>query len=271
MGHVGQVGIHSVRWRPAIGEIAPERLSTADRLCNVPKMFYSATMQTSFSFGAGDLADWRARLSAVDPVTLPAKRRRPIGQMIKSLISGRTRDAVSLAAYRRLAERFGSTAGIAAADPAVVERAIGDVSFADAKAVHLVAALRRIGREQPDFDLAFLGEMPVDTALAWLERLPGVARKVAASTLNASTLDRPVLIVDGHVLRVLTRLAFVPVGADYRVASEAATAAMTRWSGEDFLAFHILTKRLGQTLCRPVLPTCGRCPLRRDCPGAGQG
>lgn len=226
-------------------------------------------MQSAFPFAARDLSVWRAALSAADPVSLPAKRRRPIGQMIKSLISGRTKDAVSLAAYRRLAERFGSTAAIAAADPRAVEWAIGDVSFADSKAVHLVTALRRIGRERPDFDLSFLQDMPLDRALGWLERLPGVARKVAASTLNASTLDRPVLIVDGHVLRVLVRLGFVPGTADYRAASEAATAAMPGWSGADFLEFHILAKRLGQTLCRPLAPACPRCPLLAQCP-AGQ-
>ena len=120
-------------------------------------------------------------------------------------------------------------------------------------------------RERPDFELDFLGALPLEDALAWLERLPGVGRRVAASTLNASTLGRPVLIVDSHVLRVLRRLGFVGPAAEALAASEAVTAAMPHWSGDDFLAFHIAAKRLGQTLCRPEAPACTRCPLRRDC------
>jgi endonuclease-3 len=229
-------------------------------------LFYIESMQQAFSFLAGDVASWRDRLRAADPVTLPATRRPPIGQMVKSLISAKTRDAVSLAAYHRLLDRYSSFEAMAQADAGVLETTIADVTHADVKARYLAAALRRIAAEQPDFDLAFLGDLPLAAALAWLERLPGVARKVSASTLNASTLGRPVLIVDTHVLRVLIRLGFVPRTADYRAASEAVTAAMPGWRGDDFLLFHVLMKRLGQTVCRWDVPACGVCPLAGDCP-----
>lgn len=226
-------------------------------------------MQQSFDFVAGDIAQWRDKLAPLlDGVDLTT-RRKPIGQLVKSLISGRTRDAVSLAAYHRLRACFGSAGGIAAAEPGMVEAVIADVTFARAKADWLVAALRRIGRERPDFSLDFLGELPLDPALAWLERLPGVGRKVAASALNASTLARPVLIVDSHVLRVLHRLGFVPASADARAASEAVTAAMSAWRGDDFLLLHFGIKRLGQWICRFDAPDCVACPLAADCPSRG--
>ncbi|MBC9034695.1 endonuclease [Sphingomonas sp. JC676] len=221
-------------------------------------------MQLGF-FGRGDLEHWRAGL-AVLGTALPPRRRKPVGQLVKSLISGRTRDPVSLAAYHRLRDRFGSARGIAAAPVPLIEDVIADVTFADSKAKWLAAALRRIGREHPDFDLDFLGAPPLDDALAWLERLPGVGRKVAAATLNASTLGRPVFIVDSHVLRVLRRLGFVGPAAEAFAASEAVTAAMPHWTGDDFLGLHIAAKRLGQVACHVEVPACARCPLRRDCP-----
>ncbi|MET0309909.1 MAG: endonuclease III [Sphingomonas sp.] len=224
-------------------------------------------MQLGF-FGRNDLERWRARLAVLD-TRLPPCRRKPVSQLVKSLISGRTRDPVSLAAYHRLRDRFGSARGIATASVPLIRETIADVTFADSKAQWLAAALQRIGREQPDFDLDFLGALPLDAALAWLERLPGVGRKVAASTLNASTLRRPVFIVDSHVLRVLQRIGFIDTAADARTASEVVTAAMPHWSGDDFLGLHIATKRLGQLACRPEAPACPRCPLRGDCPSRG--
>lgn len=227
-------------------------------------------MQEAFDFVAMDVTDWRDRLRAADPVILPATRRTPVGQLVKSLISGRTRDAVSLGAYRRLGAHYGSAERLAAAEPVEVATVIADVTFPDAKAVHLVAALRQIARERGGFDLTMLAQWPVAEALVWLETLPGVAGKVAASTLNASTLDRPVMIVDTHVLRILVRLGFVVAGTGFGQASRAVTAAMHRWSGSDFLEFHILAKRLGQTVCRFDVPLCGVCPLAETCPSAAR-
>lgn len=225
-------------------------------------------MQESFSFARTDLSGWRVLLG---PVVLPETRRTPIGQLVKSSISARTRDAVSLAAYRRLGQHYPGAAALARASPAEVARVIADVTFADAKAAHLVAALRRIAAEDGGFALAHLGTRPLGEALAWLERLPGVARKVAASTLNASTLARPVMIVDTHVLRVVQRLGLVAGSANYRAASEAVTAAMPRWSGHDFLGFHIALKRLGQQVCHWDVPDCAICPLHGGCPVGRRG
>ncbi len=148
----------------------------------------------------------------------------------------------------------------------MILRIIADVNHAEAKAAHLAETMGRIGCERPDFDLDFLGSLPLDAAVAWLERLRGVGRKVAASTLNASRLNRPIFIADTHIVRVLQRLHFIDRHGDYRIASEQVTAGAPDWSGDDFLEFHRMTKRLGQRVCRPVAPHCTACPLARDCP-----
>lgn len=222
-------------------------------------------MQGSFSFLRLDIERWRTLLA---PVTLPVPRRAPIGQLVKSSISARTRDAVSLAAYRRLGRHYATAAVLARATPAEVARVIDDVTFADTKASCLIAALRTIEATDDGFALAHLATRPLEQALDWLERLPGVGRKVAASTLNASTLARPVMIVDTHVLRVVQRLGLVGMAADYRAASETMTQALPHWRGDDFLAFHIALKRLGQQVCRWDVPECAACPLRTACPRA---
>ena len=222
-------------------------------------------MQGRFDFGGGELPRWRSMLTPLlqDIAVLP--RRKPIGQLVKSLISGRTRDDVSLAAYHRLGRKFRSAKGISLATSAEVEATINDVTFAQAKAERLVAALQKISEDHPDFALNFLADFPLLEALDWLERLPGVGRKVAASTLNASTLARPVFIVDTHVLRVLRRLGFVAANAEARIASERVTADSRYWDADDFLLFHIAVKRLGQTICTAEKPKCQYCSLAADC------
>lgn len=234
-------------------------------LYQVHFMFYPLIMQRAFDFAAADLERWKTALLVCLGDPLPVARRSPLGQLIKSMLSGRTVDAVSKAAYDALVARFPEPRLLAAAAPAAIEAIVAPVTFAHDKAGYLAEAMALIGRDRPDFDLAFLATWPLADALAWLERLPGVARKVSASTLNASTLARPVLIVDTHVLRVLQRLGLIGATADFRGASEAVTAAMSAWSGDDFLIFHILTKWLGQTICRWDDPACGRCPLAGDC------
>lgn len=223
-------------------------------------------MQTSFAFrGLEDLLTWQMLLAPLVRQATPLPVRRPLNQLVKSMISGRTRDPVSLAAYDRLVATFRSPCGLIAAGAGRVSQVIGAVTFAEDKANHLVATLQRIGRERRRFDLEFLGDAPLDAALAWLERLPGVGRKVAASTLNASTLSRLVLIVDSHVLRVLQRLGYVNRHAYGRTASEAVTAALPEWDGKAFLDLHVGLKRTGQLWCGPIAPNCAPCPLAPGC------
>jgi endonuclease-3 len=222
-------------------------------------------MQESFGFGAGEIGRWREQLTRRFGPLAAVPRRTPIGQLVKSLISSRTRDAVSLAAFHRILVRWPRPGGLAAASPSQVEREIGIVTFADVKAVNLVETLRMIEAAHPDFDLAFLGALRVEDALAWLERHPGVGRKVAAATLNASTLGRPVFIVDSHVHRVLQRLGFVGGKASPRAASELVTASASSLSADDLLELFARMKRLGQTICRFEEPHCALCPLADCC------
>jgi len=228
-------------------------------------------MQSGFGFsGHDDLSRWNAALAPVRAQAGPLPQRSPIGALVKSMISGRTRDPVSLAAYDRLVAAFGTPGRVFAAGREAVLGCIAGVTHAEDKAGYVVGALGQIAAERNGFDLSFLAAPPIGEALGWLERLPGVGRKVAAATLNASTLDRPVLIVDSHVLRVLQRLGFVDRTAEARTASEAVTAAMPEWSGGDFRDFHVGAKTLGQILCRFDAPDCPSCPLAGDCPSRGR-
>lgn len=228
-------------------------------------------MQTSFSFGATEDMEWvRDRLRSCFGHPEPIFVRTPTGQLVKSLISGRTRDEVSLGSYQRLVESYPHWSGIVQAEAADVEVAISDVTFPDVKARHLCDALAAIAACRPDFDLTFLGSLSVVRALAWLERLPGVGRKVAASTLNFSTLRMPAFVVDTHILRILRRFGFVRSRADARTGYDRTMAILPDWSAVDLAELHVLMKRLGQTVCRADLANCRNCPISQRCQAAAR-
>lgn len=228
-------------------------------------------MQESLDLEGAVVAGWQRRLRGHFGPLVGPSRRPPLAQLVKLLISSRTRDAVSLAAFHRLLLRWPRPDDLAGASPAAVEREIALVTFAEVKACRLVETLRMIGEERPDFDLAFLGAMRVEDALAWLERHPGVGRKVAAATLNASTLKRSVFIVDSHVHRVLQRIGFVGGKASARIASERVTASARALGAEDLLELFAQMKLLGQTFCRFEEAHCPACPLAGDCRAARKG
>lgn len=225
-------------------------------------------MQARFDFGAqAIMREVGERLAAHfgPPVRPPA--RPAMGQLVRSLISGKTYDAVSLAAYERLTAAFADWAEMAAATPEDIQRLIQPVKHAERKAVHLLAALRIIAAERPGFDLEFLRGLPVDEAHAWLQRLPGVGPKVAASALNFSTLEQPAFVVDSHVVRVLRRLRLAGQKASTAAMYETVMAATPGWSAAALADLHVEMKRLSQTTCRHAAADCGHCPLEPLCPG----
>jgi endonuclease-3 len=84
--------------------------------CHFLILFQSAVMQSGFGFcGHDDIQRWQRALEPIRASAGPLPRRSPIGALVKSMISGRTRDAVSLASYDRLVAAFATPARVLAA------------------------------------------------------------------------------------------------------------------------------------------------------------
>lgn len=208
-------------------------------------------MQFGLNFGAArDIETMRRLLKAAFEPVPEGPMRPPMGQLTRSLISSRTPDAVSRMAYRTLRRRFPYWPEMADAGPSMLEAVISDVRFAHDKANRLDRILKWIRATRPDFDLAFLGEWSVPAALDWLQRLPGVGLKVAAATLNFSTLHRPAFVADSHVLRVLGRFGLIGPKARGESAYAVVMGANASWSAMDLIELHVWLKSLGQWFCR---------------------
>lgn len=219
--------------------------------------------------GAFKLAVIDERLRRHFGLSTRSLRRDPVSQLILALIGGRTRSAVSKRAFETLQSRFGAWAALRDAPVDQIQAAIRPVTFAEIKAPRLKAALIAITEAQGGLTLDSLADLPVEGALAWLERLPGVGRKAAAATLNVSTLRMRALVIDIHHLRVLRRLALVGIRSNLTQAYDRLMPLLPPdWSAAALDEHHQRMKRLGQTVCRQDGPLCHCCPLRDLCPSA---
>ena len=212
-----------------------------------------------------DLDYMLERLRPAFPALQPFPVLDPMAQLVKSLISSRTKDEVSWPSFWKLVGFYPSWRLMAEAPVDEIESAIAEVKFAKEKAANLLLTLRKVAAEHPDFNLQFLGEMSVPDAHRWLERLDGVAVKVAASTLNFSTLSRPSFVIDSHVLRVLQRYGAVVYSADSGKAYRAVMGSVPDWSPGRLVELHRLMKRLGQSWCQKLDVACNGCPLAERC------
>ena len=208
----------------------------------------------------------RTRLLACYGPQRDSLRLDPVSQLVLAIISARTRDEISLRAFERLARRYRPWSALGHADPPAIEAIIRPVTYADAKAVHLPRALQLIKARTGGLDLAFLAAWPEEKAMHWLEDLPGVGTRNAATTLNFSKLRKRTLSVGTHLLRVGERLGLLPPRTDY-IRGHAIFMRLVpdAWNGDDLYEFHWLIKYHGQRVCTHAAAACSRCALRDLC------
>lgn len=194
------------------------------------------------------------------------KRRSPEWTLVQGVIGAQTKTAISNASTDALLARYGSWDGVADAPLAELEEMLAGQSFPRVAAERLSACLKAIAERRGRVTLAHLSNLPTQDAMAWLELLPGVARKNSAGVMNASTFNRRAMVIDGHHRRTMQRIGVVPPRADtVRCFDAIMPVVPPEWSAEDMDEHHLLLKMLGQRFCRPRHTDCGNCPVRADC------
>ncbi|WP_234026921.1 endonuclease III [Erythrobacter sp. HKB08] len=194
------------------------------------------------------------------------KRRSPEWVLVHGVIGAQTKTAASNASTDGLLARYGSWEKVAAAPLDELEAQLQRQTFPSVAAQRLKHCLNAIIEERGAVDLRHLSNLELGDAMAWLERLPGVARKNSAGVMNASTFDRRAMVIDGHHRRIMQRMGIVPAKADTAKTYDALMPIVPEeWSAADMDEHHLLLKKLGQTHCRPRAPQCEGCPVRGDC------
>lgn len=193
----------------------------------------------------------------------PWSSKDPMGMLVEIILSHRTRDEQTLAAYDNLLKRFGSWEAVRDAPTNEVQDAIANVNWPEVKAPRLQALLRRITEERGELNLDFLRELPVEEGAAWLSRMEGVGPKTTACVLLFSC-QQPILPVDVHVHRVSVRLGLIgkKVSAD---AAHDLLQALLPNDARTIYDFHKALLRHGQRICVYDRPRCEKCILTDLC------
>ena len=187
----------------------------------------------------------------------------PLSMLVDIILSHRTRDEQTAAAYDNLLKRFGSWEAMRDAPTSEVQETIANVNWPEVKAPRLQALMRRITEERGELNLDFLRDIPVEEGAAWLNRLEGVGPKTTAAVLLFSS-RKPILPVDTHVHRVSIRLGLIgkKVTADN---AHALLQALLPNDPQTIYNFHKALLRHGQRVCVYDRPRCKQCVLTDLC------
>ena len=205
-----------------------------------------------------DASDALLRWFAVDKRQLPwrsegRERPDPYRVWLSEIMLQQTTVAHAKPYFETFTRRWPDVAALAAADEGEVMAAwagLGDY----ARARNLIACARDVaGRCN--------GRFP-DTEEG-LRRLPGIGRYTAAA-IAAIAFGRRAVAVDANVERVVARLFAVeaPLPAARNEIHRLADSIVPVRGAGDFIQAMM---DLGQTICTPRAPRCGRCPLAFRC------
>lgn len=131
----------------------------------------------------------------------------------------------------------------------------------------IVELTRRFIQEFPDGNTRVMRTWKDDETIRFLTGMPGIGLKSALCVMMYS-LERDRFPIDTHVGRVLRRTQMlrelVTVGQDMDHKTVQATAEFAVPPSVR-MALHAGLVSLGQTVCRPGRPSCGKCPIRHLC------
>ncbi|MDF2597869.1 MAG: Helix-hairpin-helix motif-containing protein [Methylobacterium brachiatum] len=196
----------------------------------------------------------------------------PVSELVSSLLSHRTRNAESGRAFKALRARFPDWESVIDAEVPEIEAAIAGVTWPELKAPRIREVLIAVRERCGSLDLAFLGDLDVAAARAWLEAIPGIGPKTSAAVLSFSTLRMPALPVDSHHHRVAQRLGLIGPRVDVGPSHAILRAQLpSDWSAQALYDNHEILMLHGQQVCHHRRPACGRCVLVDLCPSAALG
>ena len=194
------------------------------------------------------------RLAQVYPAACELDHRNAFELTIATILSAQTTDRMVNLVTPELFARYPTAAGLAAADPAEVERILKPTGFFRNKTRAVIACARALVER-------FGGEVPA--RMEDLVTVPGIGRKTANVILGVA-FGVPGFAVDTHVTRLTNLLRLVATRDPEKI--EALVTRMVppaEWTG---LSLRLILH--GRRVCEARRPRCEECVLNDYCPSS---
>lgn len=188
-------------------------------------------------------------------------QRSPVAELVLTILSQNTSDTNRDVAYDALRERYESWDDVAGAPLDELQEVIRTAGLVTQKSRSIKRALETIKREEGDYDLSFLADMPTDEALDWLTAIKGVGPKTASIVL-LFCFNKPLFPVDTHVHRVSQRLGLIDDDTSRKKAHDELAEIAPDGS---YYEFHINLIEHGRAICKSRRPRCEECFLTDVC------
>lgn len=188
--------------------------------------------------------------------SLPWRRHTtPYRTWVAEIMAQQTRLDTVVPYFERFMERFPDLASLAAAELDEVLSLWSGLGYYS-RGRHLHRAARLVAVEHA-------GKLPSNPAA--LMRLPGIGRYTAGAIASIAFSD-PVPVLDGNVIRVLSRLFDLDADVTRPKVRDALWDLAGRLVPTDAPGtFNEALMELGALVCTPQGPDCGVCPLTRTC------
>jgi endonuclease III len=186
---------------------------------------------------------------------IAVQTRDPFKVLVTTILSARTKDETTTQAAQRLFSKVGNMDDLRAISETDLAGLIFPVGFYRTKARHL--------KQLPDALQARFGGV-IPSTVEELCELPGVGRKTA-NLVVAVAFDKPAICVDVHVHRICNRLGLLDTKDPFETEMTLRKILPTRY----WITWNSHLVSFGQTLCHPLRPECGACPIRKYCDRVG--
>ncbi|WP_337860052.1 endonuclease III [Ferroplasma sp.] len=175
----------------------------------------------------------------------------PFWILITTILSQRTKDAVTDKAARLLYETYHDSYGLENADPADIKKIIKFTGFSNVKSLRLIEIAKIINHE-------YGGKVP--NTHEELIKLPGTGSKTANIVLTQG-FNIPAIAVDTHVFRISNRIGLVKT----KTPDETEEALKKVIPVNYQIEFNPVFVEFGKNICKPVSPKCNICPISDCC------
>jgi DNA (cytosine-5)-methyltransferase 1 len=182
-------------------------------------------------------------------------------EIVYIMLSRRTHERSYSRAYDRLKEAYPTWDLAIAAPRKAFVNDVRDAGLANRRAEAIRSNLAVLAKTFGSDDRADFSRWSDRRLFRYLAGLSEIGPKSALCVMMYS-LGRQVFPVDTHVIRVLSRLGFIPAGIDHKLAQR---LLARRFSPKLRQSLHMTLVAHGRELCLPARPKCSLCPLQRFC------